>query len=62
MPNIHTGPKWQWSTQQASFMHLIHGTNLLTTPLPLWSSIITLGKKIDDEKTLLHKKIWLYIQ
>ena len=25
-----------------------------------WTSIITLGKKIDDEKTLLLKIIWLY--
>ena len=42
-----------------SAMHLIHGTSLLSTPLPLWTSIITLGKKIDDEKTLLLKIIWL---
>ena len=40
-------------------MHFRHGTSLLSTPLPLCSSIITLGKKIDDEKTLLLKKIWL---
>ena len=42
-------------------MHLIHGTSLLSTPLSLWTSIITLGKKIDDEKTLLLKIIWLYL-
>ena len=41
-------------------MNLIHGTSLLSTPLPLWTYISTLGKKIDDEKTLLLKKIWLY--
>jgi hypothetical protein len=29
---------------------------VLSTPLLLWTSIITLGKKIDDEKTLLSKK------
>ena len=34
----------------------MHGTSLLSTPLPLWTSIITLGKKNDDEKTLLLKK------
>ena len=37
-------------------MHLLDGTSLMSTPLPLWTSIITLGKKIDDEKTLLLKK------
>ena len=46
---------WQWSTHQASSMYQMHGTSLLSTPLPLWTSIITLGKKIDDEKTLLLK-------
>jgi len=30
----------------------MHGTILLNTPLPLWTSIITLGKKNDDEKSL----------
>ena len=40
-------------------MNLIHGTSLLSTPLPLWTYISTLGKKIDDEKTLLLKIIWL---
>ena len=44
----------------ASSMHLIHGTSLLSTPLPLWNSIATSGKKNDDEKTLLLKIIWLY--
>ena len=39
--------------------HLIHGTSLLSTPLPLWTFIITLGEKNDDEKTLLPKMIWL---
>jgi hypothetical protein len=53
------GAKWQWSTQQDSSMHLIHGTSLVCTPLPLLDSIITLGKKNDDEKTLLLKIIWL---
>ena len=46
--------------QKGSVMHLIHGTqtqdnifkkvdigtSLLSTPLPLWTSIITLGKKM----------------
>ena len=41
-------------------MHLIPGTSLLSILLPLWTSIITLGKKNDDEKTLLLKLIWLY--
>ena len=36
--------KLTWSTQQASSMHLIHGTSLLSTPLPLWTCINTLGK------------------
>ena len=44
------GSKWQWSTQQASSMYQMHGTSLLSTPLPLWTSIITLGKKNDDKK------------
>jgi hypothetical protein len=26
-------------------MHLRHGTSLLSTPLPLWTCIITLGKE-----------------
>ena len=34
----------------------MHRTSLLSTQLLLWTSIITLGKKIDDEKTLLLKK------
>ena len=34
--------KLAWSTQQASSMHLIHGTSLLSTPLPLWTYIIYL--------------------
>ena len=33
---------------------------MLSFPLPLWTSIMTLGKKNDDEKTLLLKSIWLY--
>ena len=32
---------------------------LVQTPLPLWTSIITLSKKNDDEKKLLLKIIWL---
>ena len=40
-------------------MYQMHETSLLSTPLPLWTSIITLGKKNDDEKTLLLKVIWL---
>ena len=39
------GPKWQWSTKQASSTHLIHGTSLLSTPQPLWTSIIVSSKK-----------------
>ena len=42
-----------WSTQQASFMHLIHGTSL-------WTCIITLGKWKWCRRTLLLKTIWLY--
>ena len=39
-------------------MHLIYATSLLSTPLPLWISIITLDKKNGDENTLhLFKKI-----
>ena len=41
-------------------MHLRHETSLLSTTLPLWTYIITLGKQIDDEKTLLLKTIGLY--
>ena len=41
-------------------MHSIHGTSLLSTPLPLWTFIITLGKKNDNQKTLPLKIIWLY--
>ena len=40
-------------------MHLIHETSLLSTPLQLWTFIITLSKKNDDEKKLLLKIIWL---
>ena len=36
-----------------------HESSLLSTPLPFWTCIITLGKKNDDEKTLLLKIIWL---
>ena len=39
---------------------LIKEVSLLSTPLPLSTSIITLGKKNDDEKTLFLKIIWLY--
>ena len=53
------GSKRQWSTQQASSMYQMHGTSLLSTPLPLWTTIITLGKKKYDEKTLIFKKFWL---
>ena len=38
------GSKLAWSTQQASSMHLRHGTTLLSTPLLFWTCIITLGK------------------
>ena len=55
----HRCPKWHWSTQQDSSMHLIHGTNLLSTPLPLWTSIITLGKKNNDKKHCLLKQFGL---
>ena len=41
----NSGPKLPWSTQQASSMHLRHGTSLLSTPLPFWTCIITLGKE-----------------
>ena len=36
--------KLAWSTQQASSMHLRHETTPLSTPLPFWICIITLGK------------------
>ena len=40
---IHnTGPKVAWSIQQANYTHSIHETSLLSTPLPLWTCIITL--------------------
>ena len=35
---------------QASSMHLRNGTSLLSTPLPFWVCIITLGSKNDDEE------------
>ena len=44
------GPKWQRSTQQARSKYLIHGTCLLSTPLPVLTSIITLGKKMMAKK------------
>ena len=34
-----------WSTQQASSMILRDGTSLMSTPLPFWTCIITLGKE-----------------
>ena len=40
----NTGSKWQWSTQQASSMHLRHETTLMSIPLPFRTCIITLGK------------------
>ena len=36
--------KLAWSTQQASSMHLKHGTSLLSTPLQFLTCIITIGK------------------
>ena len=42
-------------------MSQMHGASLLSIPLPLWTFIITLGKKIDDEKTFLLKIIWLFL-
>ena len=36
--------KLAWSTQQASSMHLRHESSLLSTQLPFWTCIITLGK------------------
>ena len=51
IPGRNRGQEWKWSTQQASSMYQMHVTSLLSTPLPLWTSIITLGKKIDDKKT-----------
>ena len=47
--------KLDWSTQKASSMHLRHGTSLLSTPLPFWTFIITLGKKNDDEECCFLK-------
>ena len=40
----YTSPKWAWSTRQANFMHLKHGTSLLSTPWPFWTCIFTSGK------------------
>ena len=41
--------------KQCFFTDMIHETSLLSTPLPRWISIIILGKKNVDEKTLLLK-------
>ena len=38
------------SSEHVENMHLIHETSLLSTPLPLWTCIITLGKLNDDEE------------
>ena len=42
--------KLAWSTQQDSSIYLRPETSLLSTPLLLWTSIITLGRKNDDNK------------
>ena len=41
-------------------MHLRYGTSLLSTPLPFWTCIITLGKEKWWRRLLLLKIIWLY--
>ena len=42
--NLSKHTKWPWKTWQASSIHLRHVTSLLSTPLPICTSIITLGK------------------
>ena len=48
-----------WGTQQASSIYLKHGTSLLSTTLPLWICIITLGSKNDDEELCLSNNLAL---
>ena len=41
----NTCPNWPGVLSRLhSSMHLRHGTSLLSTPLPFWTCIITLGK------------------
>ena len=39
----HTGPKWSWSTLQANFIHIRHGTSLLSSPWSFWTCLFTSG-------------------
>ena len=42
-------------------MHLRHGASMLSTTLPFWTCIITLGKKKWWWRTLLLKNFWSYV-
>ena len=44
LPKVIIQVQTDWSTQQASSLHLRHETTLLSTPLPFGACIITLGK------------------
>jgi hypothetical protein len=41
-------------------MSKMHSTSLLSTPWPFWTGILYQVSKDYDEKTLLHRVIWLY--
>ena len=54
------------SNQQASSMHLKHGTSLLSIPLPFWTCIyysvlLPQVRKCEDEFLLVLKIIWLQL-
>jgi hypothetical protein len=42
-------------------MSKIHSNSLLSTPWPFWTGISSQVSKNDDEKTLLLRVIWLYV-
>ena len=56
----YTGPKWSWSTEQASTMSKMLSTSMLSTPWPFWTCILSQVSKNIDEKTMLLRVIWLY--
>jgi hypothetical protein len=43
-------------------MSKMHSTSQLSTPWPFWTGILSQVSKNDDEKTLLLRVIWLYVQ
>ena len=45
----YTGPKWSWSTQQASTMSEMHETSLLSTPWSFWICSLLQVSKNDDK-------------